>query len=182
MRVMVFMTILALGAGGCSPTSAPAAEDQQAETQKGPALVDRFDADLVTRLFAEMDYSVTRTGQATSSDVLIEFEGPDGEAFSAAERHCAEHTPGVSCAGIVLTGRIEIDPAAGLDALDYANSFNQEQAGIHMYADEGDVVVSDDIILNGGVSEANLQGSLAGFSTVLRQHRDFLLRVTGKRD
>lgn len=180
MRTILMVAMLALGAAGCSP--APAAVDEQPAAVAAPALIDRFDAAIITRLFAEMDYTVVRTGQATSSDVLIEFQGPDGEAFSAAERHCAEHTPGVSCSGIILTGRIEIDPASGLDVLDYANGFNQEQAGIHMYAEEGDVVVSDDIILNGGVSEANLQGSLAGFSTVLRQHRDFLLRATGKRD
>ena len=63
--------------------------------------------------------------------------------------------------------------------LDHANRFNRDQAAVFMFEDAGHLVVSDDIILDGGVSEANLEVSLATFSTILRQNRDFLLRAAG---
>ncbi len=81
--------------------------------------------------------------------------------------------------GITLTARVAVPGATPAGMLDHASRFNQDVAAVFMFEEAGDLVVSDDIIPDGGVSEANLEVRLATFATVLGQNRDFLLRAAG---
>ncbi|MEQ1783072.1 MAG: YbjN domain-containing protein [Hyphomonadaceae bacterium] len=163
----------------CSPTvEAPkaAVEEPAAQAQ----LVDVFDAAQIIRLVAPMDCTPTaQVAQSSEANASIDFKGPDGETWRVEARHCASHTPGVKCEGITLTARVKVPRSTPAQMLTYANTFNQDQAAVFMFEDAGDLVVSDDIVLDGGISEQNLEAQLAAFSTVLRQNRDFLLRAAG---
>lgn len=156
--------------GATAPAAAPA-----------PALVEAFDAAQIIRLVAPMDYVPTGQAEETpEANAWVEFKGTEtGETFRAEARHCASHRPGIKCEGVTLTARVVVPKATPEGMLDHANGFNAEQATVYMFQDGADLVVSDDIVLDGGISEANLEVQLAAFSTVLRQNRDFLLRAAG---
>lgn len=174
MRWMVAL----LAVAACAPQSpAPAVvPDKPAAAAPAPALIDKYDADLIIKLMAPMDYKPgKRTEDTADTNPSIELTDPDGQLIKAEERHCASYTDGVTCAGITLTGRIVTNKADKFDRLTYVNKFNQDQSAVSMFTEDGDIVVSDDIILNGGVSEANFEAALQAFSTVLHQHRNFLL-------
>ena len=81
--------------------------------------------------------------------------------------------------GITLRARVAVPGATPAGMLDHANPFNQDLAAVFMFEEAGDLVVSDDIIPDGGVSEANHEVRPAAFATVLGQNRDFLLRAAG---
>lgn len=102
-----------------------------------------------------------------------------GKTFRPEARHCASHRPGVRWDGITYTARLAVPGATPAGMLDHANRFNQDQAADFTFEDAGDIVVSGDIIPDGGISEVNLEVALATFATVLRQNRDFLLRAAG---
>jgi hypothetical protein len=179
MRVQ-WVSLAVLMAAACTPAAPPSAMEAPVAETQAPVLVDVFDAAQIIRLVAPMDY--TPTGQAEDSsegDAWVEFRGADGETFRAEARHCASHRPGVRCEGITLTARVVVPGATPEGMLDHANRFNQDQAAVFMFEDKGDLVVSDDIVLDGGIAEVNLEVNLATFSTVLRQNRDFLLRAAG---
>jgi len=175
MRWVVLMPLV-LAAG--SPAAAPPAAEAPVAA---PALVEVFDAAQIIRLVAPMDY--VPTGQADETpeaNAWVEFKGTeDGETFRAEARHCASHRPGIKCEGITLEARVTFPGATAEGMLDYANRFNSDGATVHMFQEGTDLVVSDDIVLDGGIPEANLEVQLAAFSTVLRQNRDFLLRAAG---
>lgn len=145
-----------------------------------PALVEVFDGALITKLVAPMGYTPTgRAEEQADADAWVEFKGEDGETFRAQARHCASHRPGVKCEGISLEARITTPKATAEGMLDYANRFNSDGATVHMFQEGTDLVVYDDIVLDGGIPQVNLEVQLAAFSTVLRQNREFLLRATG---
>ena len=179
---MRWVCLMPLMLAACSPDAGKPPVVAAPVAVATPALVEAFDAAQIIRLVAPMDY--TPTGQVEESpegNAAVDFKGPDGETFRAEARHCASHRPGVNCAGISLTARIVVPGATAEGMLSHANGFNRDQAAVFMFEDEGNLVVSDDIILDGGISEVNLEVSLETFSTVLRQNRDFLLRAAGAR-
>ena len=176
---MRLMCLMPLVLAGCSPAAAPPAVEAPVAVA-APALVEVFDAAQISRLVAPMDYVPTGQAEETpEANAWVEFNGPDGETWRADARHCASHRPGVKCEGITLTARVTTPKATEEGMLDYANRFNGDQATVFMFQDGKDLVVSDDIVLDGGISEVNLEVQLAAFSTVLRQNRDFLLRAAG---
>ena len=176
---MRLMCLMPLVLAGCSPAAAPPAVEAPVAVA-APALVEVFDAAQIIRLVGPMDYTPTaQTPESPDANASVTFKGPDGETWLAEARHCASHRPGIKCAGITLTARIVIPKATAEGMLDHANGFTAEQATVHMFQDGSDLVVSDDIVLDGGISEVNLEVQLAAFSTVLRQNRDFLLRAAG---
>jgi hypothetical protein len=178
---MRWLVPLLMLAPACSPPAAPPAPIPEA-VAPAPALVEIFNAEQIIRLAAPMDYTPTGQGAETpNANAFVEFGGPDGDTFRAEARRCASHRPGVECGGITLTARIAVPGATSADLLNHANRFNADQAAVYMFEDAGELVVSDDIILDGGISEVNLDVSLAAFATVLRQNRDFLLRAYGSR-
>lgn len=176
-----WLGLLPLMLVACSPAAeAPKPEAVAPVAAPAPALVEVFDAAQIIRLVGPMDYVPTGQAEETSeANAWAEFKGPEGETWRAEARHCASHTPGVKCEGITLTARVKVPKSTPAQMLTYANKLNQDQATVFMFEDAGDLVVSDDIVLDGGISEVNLETQLAAFSTVLRQNRDFLLRAAG---
>lgn len=176
---MRWLGLLPLVLVACSPKTEAPAPVVPVE-MPAPALVEAFDAAQIMRLVGPMDYAPTgQVAQSSEANASVDFNGPDGETWQAEARHCASHRPGLKCEGITLTARIKVPKSTPAQMLDYANKFNGDQAAVFMFEDTGDLVVSDDIVLDGGISEANLEAQLATFSTVLRQNRDFLLRAAG---
>jgi Putative bacterial sensory transduction regulator len=176
---MRWLGLLPLLMVACTPAAGPPVAEARVAAA-APVLVEAFDAAQIARLVAPMDYAPTgQVGESSEANASVDFKGPDGETWRAEARHCASHRPGVRCEGITLTARIAVPKSTPAQMLDHANRFNQDQAAVFMFEDAGDLVGSDDIILDGGISEANLEVSLATFSTVLRQNRDFLLRAAG---
>lgn len=177
---MRLVSLVVLMAVACTPAAAPVAHEAPVVEASAPGLVEVFDAAQIIRLVAPMDYTPTGQGEESSDgNAWVEFRGADGETFRADARHCASHRPGVRCEGITLTARLAVPGSTPAGMLDHANRFNRDQAAVFMFEDAGDLVVSDDIVLDGGISEVNLEVSLATFSTVLLQNRDFLLRAAG---
>lgn len=173
--------IFVLAIGACSPADeASKTVVEPAAVAPTPALVEAFDGALITKLVAPMDYMPIGGAEETpEANAWVEFKGADGETFRAEARHCASHRPGVKCEGVTLTARVVVPGAKPAEMLDYANRFNSDQATVFMFQDGADLVVSDDIVLDGGIPEVNLDVQLAAFSTVLRQNREFLLRAAG---
>lgn len=177
---MRWASLVLLMVAACAPAAPPVSVEAPATKAKSPALVEAFDVAQIIRLVGPMDYAPTGQGEGSpEGKAWVEFRGADGETFRAEARHCASSRPGVRCEGITLTARVTVPGSTLEGMLDHANRFNQDQAAVFMFEDAGDLVVSDDIILDGGISEVNLEVSLATFSTVLRQNRDFLLRAAG---
>lgn len=175
-----WLSLSVLMTAACTPAAPPASVEAPIAEAKAPALVEAFDVAQIIRLVGPMDYTPTGQGEESpEANAWVEFRGADGETFRAEARHCASSRPGVRCEGITLTARVTVPGSTSAGMLDHANRFNQDQAAVFMFEDAGHLVVSDDIILDGGVSEANLEVSLATFSTILRQNRDFLLRAAG---
>lgn len=176
MRWTVLLPLVLVACSPAKEAAPPAAEAPVAS----PTLVEVFDAAQISRLVAPMDYVPTAQAEETpEANAWVEFNGPDGETWRAEARHCASHRPGVKCEGITLTARVTTPKATAEGMLDHANRFNGDQAAVFMFQDGKDLVISDDIVLDGGISEVNLEVQLAAFSTVLRQNRDFLLRAAG---
>lgn len=179
MRLIVMMPLVL---AACSPAAAPPAVVVETPAVAAtPALVEVFDAAQIIRLVVPMDYVLTGQAEETpEANAWVEFKGTeDGETWRADARHCASQRPPAKCEGITLTARIAVPKATAEGMLAYANRFNADQATITMFQDGTDLVVSDDIVLDGGISEVNLEVQLPAFSTVLRQNRDFLLRAAG---
>lgn len=177
---MRWVSPVVLMAAACAPAAPSASVEAPVAEAKAPELVEAFDAAQIIRLVEPMEHTPTGQGEESpEANAWVEFRGADGETFRAEARHCASSRPGVRCEGITLTARVTVPGSTPAGMLDHANRFNQDQAAVFMFEDAGDLVVSDDIILDGGISEANLEVSLATFSTVLRQNRDFLLRAAG---
>jgi hypothetical protein len=119
--------------------------------------------------------SLTRARrQGEGSDIRLLRVSPAVLIAAACTPPAAPEAP-----GITLTARVAVPGAAPAGMLDHANRFNQDVAAVFMFEEAGDLVVSDDIIPDGGVSEANLEVGLATFATVLGQNRNFLLRAAG---
>lgn len=155
---------------GCSRVTPEGADGARANQQ----LIDRFDASRIVALLAGIDASLT-PDTAASSEGRLGFRAPDGRSFAIEARQCAQKKPDISCEGLTLTGLITIPPDSDIDLMAYANDFNREQASVYMFFDQDALFLSDDVILDGGVTPANLASSLSTFVSVLGQHQRFLV-------
>jgi hypothetical protein len=140
------------------------------------AYVDRYDAKALTEIAKELGYS-TIVDQADASNEdgpFLIFETENDGVFGFQGKACDNQTATAKCIGILFYGALSPPEDDDFDVLEYVNEYNFEYSAVKMVDEDGDLALSRYLIMDDGVSRANLKVNVQVFTSMYRKAQEEL--------
>ena len=145
-------------------------------TAEAQAYVDRYDATVLSEIAKELGYStISDQADATEEDgPFLIFETENDGVFGLQGKVCDSETATAKCIGILLYGALSPPDDDDFDVLDYVNQYNLEYSAVKMVDEDGALALTRYLIMDDGVSRANLKVNVQVFTSMYRKAQEDL--------